>query len=165
MTPLQSVMAYMRNLNTHTAYAGLRARRAELRAKGKRITSKEAGARHSGAANERPFVDIVSSPATGAKSQCNPVDFRHLVGMGRAICCPTACPSTGSRQPRCRSSFRSTDREPIILAFEEVADEPGAWVHLGQTARVEDHPRDAAVAGHGPPPNRHRPQRRHSEAS
>ena len=37
-TPLQSVMAYMRNLNTHAAYAGLRARRAELRAKGERIS-------------------------------------------------------------------------------------------------------------------------------
>jgi len=36
-TPLQSVMAYMKNLNTHKAYAGLRARRAELRAKGERI--------------------------------------------------------------------------------------------------------------------------------
>jgi uncharacterized FlgJ-related protein len=40
-TPLQSVMAYMRNLNTHNAYAGLRARRAELRAKGERISGFE----------------------------------------------------------------------------------------------------------------------------
>ena len=40
-TPLQSVMAYMRNLNTHSAYAGLRARRAELRAKGERISGFE----------------------------------------------------------------------------------------------------------------------------
>ena len=37
-TPLQSVMAYMQNLNTHPAYAALRARRAELRAKGERIS-------------------------------------------------------------------------------------------------------------------------------
>ena len=37
-TPLHSVMAYMRNLNTHAAYAGLRTRRAELRAKGERIS-------------------------------------------------------------------------------------------------------------------------------
>jgi len=37
-TPLQSIMAYMRNLNTHAAYAGLRARRAELRAKGERMS-------------------------------------------------------------------------------------------------------------------------------
>jgi uncharacterized FlgJ-related protein len=40
-TPLQSVMAYMRNLNTHAAYAGLRARRAELRAKGERMSGWE----------------------------------------------------------------------------------------------------------------------------
>ncbi len=40
-TPLQSVMAYMRNLNTHDAYAGLRARRAELRAKGERMSGWE----------------------------------------------------------------------------------------------------------------------------
>jgi uncharacterized FlgJ-related protein len=40
-TPLQSVMAYMRNLNTHAAYAGLRARRAELRSKGERISGWE----------------------------------------------------------------------------------------------------------------------------
>jgi Bax protein len=37
-TPLESVMAYMMNLNTHAAYAKLRARRAELRAKGERIS-------------------------------------------------------------------------------------------------------------------------------
>ena len=40
-TPLHSVMAYMRNLNTHNAYAGLRARRAELRAKGERMSGFE----------------------------------------------------------------------------------------------------------------------------
>ena len=40
-TPLQSIMAYMRNLNTHDAYAGLRARRAELRAKGERMSGWE----------------------------------------------------------------------------------------------------------------------------
>jgi uncharacterized FlgJ-related protein len=40
-TPLHSVMAYMRNLNTHNAYAGLRARRAELRAKGERMSGWE----------------------------------------------------------------------------------------------------------------------------
>jgi Bax protein len=40
-TPLQSVMAYIRNLNTHAAYAGLRARRAEMRAKGDRISGWE----------------------------------------------------------------------------------------------------------------------------
>jgi len=37
-TPLQSVMAYMQNLNTHPAYAALRTRRAEIRAKGERIS-------------------------------------------------------------------------------------------------------------------------------
>ena len=34
-------MAYMQNLNTHRAYAGLRARRAEMRAKGERISGFE----------------------------------------------------------------------------------------------------------------------------
>jgi Bax protein len=40
-TPLESVMAYMLNLNTHAAYAGLRSRRAELRARGERISGWE----------------------------------------------------------------------------------------------------------------------------
>jgi uncharacterized FlgJ-related protein len=40
-TPLHSVMAYMKNLNTHNAYAGLRARRAELRTKGERMSGFE----------------------------------------------------------------------------------------------------------------------------
>ncbi len=40
-TPLGSVMAYMLNLNTHAAYAGLRALRAELRARGERISGWE----------------------------------------------------------------------------------------------------------------------------
>lgn len=37
-SPLGSVMAYMMNLNTHAAYAALRARRAQMRADGKRIS-------------------------------------------------------------------------------------------------------------------------------
>jgi uncharacterized FlgJ-related protein len=37
-SPLKSVMAYMMNLNTHAAYAGLRARRAQMRADGERIS-------------------------------------------------------------------------------------------------------------------------------
>jgi uncharacterized FlgJ-related protein len=37
-TPLQSVIAYMHNLNTHQAYKKLRARRAELRKVGVRVT-------------------------------------------------------------------------------------------------------------------------------
>ena len=40
-TPLASVMAYMKNLNTHAAYAGLRAKRAEMRAAGSRISGWE----------------------------------------------------------------------------------------------------------------------------
>lgn len=40
-TPLQSVMAYMRNLNTHRSYEILRARRAELRRSGARVTGWE----------------------------------------------------------------------------------------------------------------------------
>ena len=37
-TPLQSVIAYMHNLNTHQAYKKLRARRAELRMAGTKVT-------------------------------------------------------------------------------------------------------------------------------
>ena len=37
-TPLQSVIAYMHNLNTHQAYKKLRARRAELRKDGSKVT-------------------------------------------------------------------------------------------------------------------------------
>jgi Bax protein len=37
-TPLASVMAYMMNLNTHAAYAALRARRAQMRENGERIS-------------------------------------------------------------------------------------------------------------------------------
>jgi Bax protein len=40
-TPLQSVVAYMHNLNTHQAYKGLRARRAELRKAGAKVTGWE----------------------------------------------------------------------------------------------------------------------------
>jgi uncharacterized FlgJ-related protein len=40
-TPLASVMAYMANLNTHAAYAALRARRAEMRSGGERISGWE----------------------------------------------------------------------------------------------------------------------------
>ena len=40
-TPLDSIRAYMRNLNTHRAYRHLRQRRAELRAKGERPTGWE----------------------------------------------------------------------------------------------------------------------------
>lgn len=40
-TPLASVMAYMMNLNTHAAYAGLRARRAQMRSGGERIAGWE----------------------------------------------------------------------------------------------------------------------------
>jgi len=40
-TPLESVIAYMHNLNTHQAYKGLRARRAELRKAGEKINGWE----------------------------------------------------------------------------------------------------------------------------
>lgn len=40
-TPLESVRAYMQNLNTHAAYAGLRARRAEMRRAGETISGWE----------------------------------------------------------------------------------------------------------------------------
>jgi len=40
-TPLHSVIAYMHNLNTHQAYKALRARRAELREAGTKVTGWE----------------------------------------------------------------------------------------------------------------------------
>jgi len=40
-TPMESVMAYMRNLNTHRSYEALRARRAELRRSGATVTGWE----------------------------------------------------------------------------------------------------------------------------
>ena len=40
-TPLQSVLAYMNNLNTHQAYRKLRARRAELRKAGVKVSGRE----------------------------------------------------------------------------------------------------------------------------
>ena len=40
-TPLQSVIAYMQNLNTHPSYETLRARRAELRSAGTKVTGWE----------------------------------------------------------------------------------------------------------------------------
>ena len=39
--PMESVMAYMRNLNTHRSYTALRARRAELRRSGAKVTGWE----------------------------------------------------------------------------------------------------------------------------
>ena len=40
-TPLLAVMAYMHNLNTHPAYEELRARRAEIRKNGERLSGRE----------------------------------------------------------------------------------------------------------------------------
>ena len=40
-TPLQSVIAYMQNLNTHPSYETLRARRAEMRSAGTKVTGWE----------------------------------------------------------------------------------------------------------------------------
>ena len=40
-TPMESVIAYMRNLNTHRSYETLRARRAELRSSGGKVTGWE----------------------------------------------------------------------------------------------------------------------------
>ena len=40
-TPLQSVITYMRNLNTHRSYETLRARRAELRSAGATVAGWE----------------------------------------------------------------------------------------------------------------------------
>jgi uncharacterized FlgJ-related protein len=82
-TPLHSVMAYMRNLNTHNAYAGLRARRAELRAKGERMSGFEL-AKTLDKYSERGAAYVESLHAIMRVNQLDPADDAFL-GDGPTI--------------------------------------------------------------------------------
>ena len=82
-TPLHSVMAYMKNLNTHNAYAGLRARRAELRAKGERMSGFEL-AKTLDKYSERGAAYVESLHAIMRVNQLDPADDAFL-GDGPTI--------------------------------------------------------------------------------
>jgi len=82
-TPLESVMAYMRNLNTHAAYAALRARRAELRAKGERISGWEL-AKTLDKYSERGAAYVESLHGIMRVNQLDPADDAFL-GEGPTI--------------------------------------------------------------------------------
>jgi uncharacterized FlgJ-related protein len=82
-TPLGSVMAYMMNLNTHAAYAKLRARRAEMRAQGERISGYEL-ARTLDRYSERGPAYVESLHAIMRVNQLDPADDAFL-GDGPTI--------------------------------------------------------------------------------
>lgn len=82
-TPLQSVMAYMDNLNTHRAYAGLRSRRAELRANGERNSGWEL-AKTLDRYSERGAAYVDSLHAIMRVNKLDPADDAHL-GDGPTI--------------------------------------------------------------------------------
>jgi uncharacterized FlgJ-related protein len=76
-TPLQSVMAYLHNLNTHNAYRELRARRAKMRANGERMSGwklAEALTRYS----ERGEEYVKSLHAIMSYNQLDPADDAYL---------------------------------------------------------------------------------------
>ena len=61
-TPLESVIAYMRNLNTHRSYGDLRVRRAKLRSAGKKVTGWElAGTLTKYSERGQDYVDALHS--------------------------------------------------------------------------------------------------------
>ncbi len=76
-TPLLSVMAYMQNLNTHNAYKGLRARRAEMRAKGEKISGWEL-AKTLTRYSERGAAYVDSLHTIMRVNQLVPTDDAHL---------------------------------------------------------------------------------------
>ncbi len=82
-TPLGSVMAYMMNLNTHAAYAGLRARRAEMRARSERISGWEL-AKTLDKYSERGLEYVDSLHAIMRVNQLDPADDAFL-GDGPTI--------------------------------------------------------------------------------
>ena len=82
-SPLGSVMAYMMNLNTHAAYAKLRARRAEMRAKGERISGWEL-AKTLDKYSERGPAYVESLQAIMRVNQLDPADDAFL-GDGPTI--------------------------------------------------------------------------------
>jgi uncharacterized FlgJ-related protein len=82
-TPLQSVIAYMHNLNTHQAYKGLRARRTELRKTGTKVTGWElANTLTSYSERGQEYVDSLHSLMKG--NRLKPTDDAYL-GDGPTI--------------------------------------------------------------------------------
>jgi len=76
-TPLQSVLAYMHNLNTHRAYSGLRARRASMRSAGEPISGRslaETLDRYS----ERGIEYVKSLHAIMRVNRLDPADSAYL---------------------------------------------------------------------------------------
>ncbi len=82
-SPLQSIMAYMRNLNTHNAYTALRERRSEMRAKGERISGWEL-ARSLDRYSERGPAYVESLHAIMRVNRLDPADDAFL-GDGPTI--------------------------------------------------------------------------------
>jgi len=76
-TPLQSVIAYMHNLNTHQAYKELRARRAELRKTGTKVTGWEL-ANTLSSYSERGQAYVDSLHALMKVNMLQPVDDAYL---------------------------------------------------------------------------------------
>jgi len=82
-TPLQSVIAYMHNLNTHQAYLELRVRRAELRKAGTKVTGWEL-AKTLTSYSERGQAYVDSLHALMKVNRLQPVDDAYL-GDGPTI--------------------------------------------------------------------------------
>jgi Bax protein len=82
-TPLGSVMAYMMNLNTHGAYAGLRARRAQMRSGDERMSGWEL-AKSLDRYSERGQAYVDSLHAIMRVNQLDPADGAFL-GDGPTI--------------------------------------------------------------------------------
>lgn len=76
-TPLDSVIAYMRNLNTHRAYQGLRDYRADLRSQGKDVTGYEL-ARKLDKYSERGMKYVEGLHAIMRVNNLAPTDHAHL---------------------------------------------------------------------------------------
>jgi len=76
-TPLDSVIAYMRNLNTHNAYKALRQYRAKLRAEGKKVTGFEL-AKKLDKYSERGLKYVEGLHAIMRINKLAPTDDAHL---------------------------------------------------------------------------------------
>jgi len=76
-TPLKSVMAYLLNLNSHPAYAALRARRTELRRGGGRVTGREL-AKTLTSYSERGQAYVESLHALMTANRLDAADDAHL---------------------------------------------------------------------------------------
>ncbi|MEQ8604863.1 MAG: glucosaminidase domain-containing protein [Marivibrio sp.] len=81
-TPLEAVAAYIKNLNTHRAYAKLRRMRAELRAQGAGLNGLTlAGGLEAYSEKGQEYVDLVRQII--AANELRPLDKARLVGARR----------------------------------------------------------------------------------